>query len=242
MSDPAAAAGIGVWGWFHLVCFGVVLPYLAVLSARRLPSMSQRPRKPHFISILMVQGVTVIISLRVAEVERIALFPDVMPSPLAIAVGVVMTILTIVVLRPRWRDAVVRRDPRVHFVMPRDAVERRLWVAVSLAAGSCEEITYRGVMYVLLLRLAGDPLIAAIAAAALFGAAHAVQGWKGVSAIALIGLSLQGLVLLAGSLYVAMAVHVLYDLVTGFTYGKLGEELGYPIEGVPPVTAGPAVS
>jgi len=242
MSDPAGAAGIGAWGWFHLACFGVVLPYLAVQSARRLPSMSQRPRKPHFLSILMVQGVTVIISLRVAQVERIALFPAVLPSPLAIGVGALTAILTIVALRPRWREAVARREPRVHFVMPRDAVERRLWVAVSLAAGSCEEITYRGVMYVLLFRLTGGPLVAAIAAAALFGAAHAVQGWRGIGAVALIGMSLQGLVLLAGSLYVAMAVHVLYDLVTGLTYGKLGEELGYPIEGVPPVTAGPAAS
>lgn len=83
-------------------------------------------------------------------------------------------------------------------------------------------------------------MVAATAAAALFGAAHAVQGWNGIGAVALIGLSLQGLVLLAGSLYVAMAVHVRYDLVTGLTYGKLGKELGYPTEGIPPVSAGSA--
>lgn len=242
MSDSAAAAGIGVWGWFHLACFGIVLPCLAVQSARRLPSMSQRPRKPHFISILVVQAVAVVISLRVAQVERIALFPAVIPPPLAIVAGAIMAALTLAALRPQMRKAVQRREPRVHLVMPRDTVERRLWVAVSLAAGVCEEITYRGVMYALLLRLVGDPLLAAIAAAMLFGAAHAVQGWKGIGAVALIGLSLQGLVLLAGSLYVAMAVHVLYDLVSGLTYGKLGEELGYPIEGIPPVGAGPAAT
>lgn len=238
MSDPAAAAGVGAWGWFHLVCFGVVLPYLAVQSARRLPGMSQRPRKGHFISVLVVQGVTVIISLQVARAERIALFPAAMPSALAIGAGAVMALLTILALRPRWREAVERREPRVHFVMPRDAVERRLWVGVSLAAGCCEEITYRGVMYALLLRLAGDPVSAALAAAMLFAGAHAVQGWKGIVAVGLIGLSLQGLVLLAGSLYVAMAVHTLYDLVTGLTYGKLGEELGYPADGIPPVAPG----
>jgi membrane protease YdiL (CAAX protease family) len=240
MSDAAAGAGIGAWGWFHLVCFGVVLPYLAMQSARRLPSMSQRPRKAHFISVLVVQAVTVLISLRVATAEGIALFPAAVPSPLAIGVGALMAVLTIAALRPRWREAVERREPRVHFVMPRDSVERRLWVAVSLAAGLGEEITYRGVMYLLLLRLAGDPLTAAIAGATLFGAAHAVQGWKGTGAVALIGLSLQGVVLLAGSLYVAMAVHVIYDVVTGLTYGRLGEELGYPIEGSPPVTESPA--
>jgi membrane protease YdiL (CAAX protease family) len=242
MSDPAAAAGVGGWGWFHLVCFGVILPWLAVRSARNLPRLSQRPRKGHFLSVLLVQGVSVFVSIKVAGAERITLFPATFPPPFAIGIGAAMAVLAILALRPRWREAVERREPRVHFVMPRDATERKLWVAVSLAAGCSEEITYRGVMYTLLLRLADDPLVAAIAAAMLFGAAHAVQGWKGISAVGLIGLSLQGLVLLAGSLYVAMAVHVLYDIVTGLAYGKLGEELGYPIEGIPPAGAGPAVS
>ncbi len=238
MSDPGATAGVGAWGWFHLTCFGVALPYLAMQSARNLPRMTQRPRKGHFISVLVVQGVSVLISIQVARAEQIPLFPAQLPPASAIVVGAAMAVLTILALRPRWREAVERREPRVHFVMPRDAAERRLWVGVSLAAGCCEEITYRGVMYVLLLRLAGDPMMAALAAAMLFAGAHAVQGWKGILAVGLIGLSLQGLVLLAGSLYVAMAVHTLYDLVTGLTYGKLGEELGYPVDGLPPVAPG----
>ena len=39
--------------------------------------------------------------------------------------------------------------------------------------------------------------------------------------------ALLALVWLAGSLYVAMAVHVVYDITAGITYGRLGRELGY---------------
>ncbi len=221
-------------GWLHLALFGLVLPWLATRSARSLPAHTQRPRKGHFRSVIVVQGVALVVSLRVAAVEGIALFPATAPPLLALGLGAVMVAGCTLALRPRWRDAVARREPRVHFVMPRDAGERRLWVGVSLAAAVSEEITYRGVMYALLLRLTHDPLTAAVATAALFGAAHAVQGWGGVLAIGALALGLQGLVLLAGSLTVAMAVHLLYDLVAGFTYGRLGEELGYPADGIPP--------
>ncbi|MBP6669073.1 MAG: CPBP family intramembrane metalloprotease [Gemmatimonadales bacterium] len=231
---PSTPHAIGSSGWLHLAVFGVVLPWLATRSARALPSVSQRPRKGHFRSVLVVQGVALLISLRVAAVEGIALFPRTVPPPLALGLGAVMVVGCTVALRPRWREAVARREPRVHFVMPRDAGERRLWAGVSLAAAVSEEVTYRGVMYALLLRLTHDPLTAAVATAALFGAAHAVQGARGVLAIGAISLGLQGLVLLAGSLYVAMAVHLLYDLIAGFAYGRLGEELGYPVDGIPP--------
>ena len=50
---------------------------------------------------------------------------------------------------------------------------------------------------------------------------------------------MHGLVIWSGSLYIDMAVHAIYDLVAGFTYGRLGERLGsregieVPAPGVP---------
>jgi membrane protease YdiL (CAAX protease family) len=44
--------------------------------------------------------------------------------------------------------------------------------------------------------------------------------------ITIFGLGFQGLVWLTGSLYVAMLVHVAYDITAGLMYGKLGRELG----------------
>ena len=39
-----------------------------------------------------------------------------------------------------------------------------------------------------------------------------------------------GLVALTGTLYVAMAVHFLYDVIAGLTYGRLAREYGLPNE------------
>ena len=77
-------------GWLHLALFGVVLPWLATRSALALPAHAQRPRKGHFRSVIVVQGVALLISLRVAAVEGIALVPATVPPPLAVGLGAVM--------------------------------------------------------------------------------------------------------------------------------------------------------
>ena len=43
---------------------------------------------------------------------------------------------------------------------------------------------------------------------------------------------------LVGSLYVAMAVHIAYDITAGLSYGRLGKELGYS----PEISESPATS
>ncbi len=52
--------------------------------------------------------------------------------------------------------------------------------------------------------------------------------------IFVMALGFHTLVWLAGSLYVAMAVHVAYDITAALNYGRLGRELGYSTEGCPP--------
>jgi membrane protease YdiL (CAAX protease family) len=47
-------------------------------------------------------------------------------------------------------------------------------------------------------------------------------------------LAFQMIAWVSGSLYIAMAVHALYDVTAGFHYGAYGEKLGYPIEPMPP--------
>jgi membrane protease YdiL (CAAX protease family) len=116
--------------------------------------------------------------------------------------------------------------------MPRTPRERWLWAGVSLAAGFGEELTYRGVMFILLSRLLGEALPAAIAVSVVFGFSHILQGWKSAVIVAIVALAMQGLVIWSGSLYIVMAMHAIYDLVAGLACGRLGERLGYPAEGI----------
>ena len=111
--------------------------------------------------------------------------------------------------------------------MPDTAQERAWWVLVSTLAGIGEEITWRGVQTALLAYLTGSFVAGAMLSATSFGVAHYMQGWKSAAIIAVFALGLQGVVWISGSLYIAMLVHVLYDITAGLTYGKLGRELGY---------------
>jgi membrane protease YdiL (CAAX protease family) len=93
-------------------------------------------------------------------------------------------------------------------------------------------------MFILLSRLLGDALPAAIVAAAVFGFSHILQGWKSAVISGVVALALQGLVIWSGSLYIAIAMHAIYDLAAGLTCGKLGERFGYPAEGIEVPTPG----
>jgi len=223
---------IGFAGIYHLVWFGLFLPWAAFRSGRKFETRSLPPRTRLFVSVIVQQIAFAALSLLVAWPEQISLFPALSFRPGPLALGVALLVVGIVLLGPRWRHAVEQRERRLHMCMPRTPRERLLWAGVSLAAGFGEEVTYRGVMFILLSRLLGGPLPAAIIASAVFGFSHILQGWKNAVIIGIVALAMHGLVIWSGSLYIAMAVHAIYDLVAGFAYGKLGERLGYPPEGI----------
>ena len=54
--------------------------------------------------------------------------------------------------------------------------------------------------------------------------------------IAAFAFGFHALVWLSGTLYVAMAVHIAYDITAGIQYGKLGREFGYLHDGKEPQT------
>ncbi len=223
---------IGPWGGMHLIGFGVLLPWAAYRSAARLARGPLPPRARHFQVVLVQQGFFATLSLAVAHLERIELFPDPAIPPHALGLGALGLLGALAVMPRYWRRAVEQRTRLAYFFMPRTAGEKRLWAGLAVVAGIGEELTYRGVMYTLLLRLLGTPIGAAVLAAVIFGVSHSVQGWASALATVAFGLAFQGLALVSGSLYLPMLVHVLYDLAAGLAYSRYGEELGYPAGGV----------
>jgi membrane protease YdiL (CAAX protease family) len=226
------ASRLNIAGWFHLVYFGVVIPWM-VVRARTKFADAANPlpnRLCHFQSSALMIALFTSISIVVARVQWIDLFPRTVPTWSAIAAGIGLYAAAVAFMWPRWRRAVERRARIVHLFMPANAAERAWWIVVSFLAGIGEEITWRGVQTSLLGTLVGNYWIAAFLCAVSFGMAHFIQGWRSVVVIVFFGLGFQLLVWLDGTLYVAMAVHVVYDLTAGYMYGKLGHELGYQIE------------
>jgi membrane protease YdiL (CAAX protease family) len=220
-------------GWFHLAYFGIVLPMFAVLQARKFRQAQTLPnRVNHFrrtaVTILLLGG----FSLVIARAQWIQLFPRTVPPWRAIGAGALMYIVAVLCARPRWRKAVEQRKRIVYLFMPENLSERVWWIVVAVLAGIFEEITWRGVQAALAYKLLGSVLLGALFCSISFGVGHVLQGWKGGGIIAVFALAFHLIVWLSGSLYVAMAVHVVYDITAGLSYGKFGRELGYTPEAI----------
>jgi membrane protease YdiL (CAAX protease family) len=214
-------------GWFHLGYFGVFLPAMAVHQRKKLlPTDQPLPnRLRYFQKTAFGLVMLATLSLLVALVQRIPLFPRALPPLSAVLAGVALYVAAVAYMRPRWRRAVESRARVVHFFMPANALERAWWIAVAFLAGVGEEITWRGVQAALVGVITGDFWIAALLCSISFGLTHIIQGWRSAALITVFALGFHTLVWLAGSLYVAMAVHVAYDITAGISYGRLGREL-----------------
>ena len=227
-------SAIGIAGWYHLVLMGVVIPAMVFRNYRKLVgrALPLPNRMVHFRTTTMMLSLFTFMSLLVAKVEWIDVFSfDASRLPQGLAAGAVMYAAAVTFMRPRWRRAVERRARVVHLFMPANAMERRWWYMVSFLAGVGEEITWRGVQTTLLAIVTGSYLLGAILSAISFGLAHFIQGWKSAAIITVFGLGFQFVVWASGgSLFVAMAVHVVYDITAGLAYGRLGHELGYAPE------------
>jgi hypothetical protein len=147
---------IGPFGWLHLIFFGVYIPVLVLRSQRQLASGRPIPWvRRYFLSGAVAQLLFLLISLGVARLERIELAPRQLPRPAGVVAGAVMLAVLIAFMRARWRRNVERGLPIVRMFMPRDRVERAQWTTPSALAGVGEEITWRGVQFVLVWRLVG---------------------------------------------------------------------------------------
>jgi membrane protease YdiL (CAAX protease family) len=224
---PLVTDRLNLAGWYHLLFFGAFLPLIAVLNRKRLlgTATALPNRLRHFQKTVFELAAFAALSLLVARVQWISLFPRSLPSPGAALAGLAMYVAAVLYMRPNWRRAVERRARVVHLFMPSNAVERAWWLAVSVLAGISEEITWRGVQIALTAVLTGGFWTAALLSSLSFAMVHIVQGWKSAAIIVLFGLGFSALVWLSGSLYVAMAVHIAYDITAGITYGRLGREL-----------------
>ena len=101
-------------------------------------------------------------------------------------------------------------------LLPATPREARVFIAVAITAGICEEVLYRGYLLWYLQSLV--PRAAAIAAAIIvFGVGHAYQGVKGIFSTGVAGAIAMAVYLLTGSLLAPIVLHVAIDIINGLT-------------------------
>ena len=112
------------------------------------------------------------------------------------------------------RVAVRPKLGAVAFMLPHTAQEQRWFVALSITAGFCEELLYRGYLPWFFAPWLGR-VGAMTAVVAAFGIGHAYQGRKGAIRATVAGAVMAAIVLATGSLVPAMIAHALIDIGGG---------------------------
>jgi membrane protease YdiL (CAAX protease family) len=134
-------------------------------------------------------------------------------------VGCALIVVQMIGLRhdPEKLKAAAAQFRPLRAMLPRTDREANEFAALSITAGICEEIIFRGYMMVYLASAipAGGLWLAALGSSLVFGLQHTYQGPMGVLRSGLVGLALAGLYLLTGSLWLPILLHALIDLVSG---------------------------
>jgi membrane protease YdiL (CAAX protease family) len=117
-------------------------------------------------------------------------------------------------LTPERRSKLAARLAEFAYLLPHNEREYRWFSTLSVTAGVCEELLYRGYLTWVLGAYVGVPAALALVAIG-FGLAHAYQGRRGIVKTASVGLVLGAIVLATGWLVPAMIVHALVDFGAG---------------------------
>jgi len=143
---------------------------------------------------------------------------------ITIGVGVLVILVQVIYLEIVSRNAdklteVKNQIGDLANLAPQTPREDRLFDMVSITAGVCEEILYRGLLLATLVSLVGTWPAVAITSL-IFGLGHAYQGISGIAKTGMVGLVLALFTVFSGSLYIAIVLHAVIDLTSGRIMGR----------------------
>jgi len=138
---------------------------------------------------------------------------------LAVGLGMAATVffigqMVVVLRKPDELRKMICQAGEIASLGPQTDGEIRLFAAVSITAGVCEEIVYRGALLAVLVPVVGTwPAVAL--SSVIFGLGHAYQGAVGIAKTAAVGLVMALLAVFTGSLFVPIVLHAVIDLTSG---------------------------
>jgi hypothetical protein len=118
-------------------------------------------------------------------------------------------------------SGILRPGPNANItrMLPHNLTEILLWVFVSLSAGICEELTFRGYLQKQFSGLMKNVPIAIVIQGVIFGLVHAYQGPKHMFTIAVLGCMLGWMAQWQQSLRPGMLAHFMQDFIGGISAG-----------------------
>ncbi len=225
----------------HLLIFllGVVMPWRTIESQKKLKNMTFSTATKIQLYYgnsmglwLMAIFVAVLWWLSGRTITGLGLWPFFPPlsSPalLLIALFIVLyaidAFLEVGISHRRIRT--ISRWRREMAFLPENGREFQHFTFLSLTAGVCEEIVFRGFFicyfYAVLHPFDAPNWLAVVLPAILFGIVHYYQGWKAILKIVLMALIFGLIFVWTGNLWWLILLHILVDLIGGALSWRLG--------------------
>jgi membrane protease YdiL (CAAX protease family) len=138
-------------------------------------------------------------------------------SAYCVGVIVISTVLTARQIKKNVRGGLVQSLLDLREMLPHTPFESLLWLMLSVTAGICEEIAFRGFLPWSILQIVqffggqGPFWWGLVISTVIFGFAHVYQGWKGVLQTGLIGAIMAAIYLWTKSLILPIILHTLID-------------------------------
>jgi membrane protease YdiL (CAAX protease family) len=198
------------------VTLSVLLPILAVVQVGAIGDPESLPRIPAYVSSIASLWIIAALTATVSrfggiDARQFGLAPVGWIPLVAWALAVAGLGLGLLLLANRLG---VRESALLLRLLPVSRAEKQAFAGLSVTAGFCEELVFRG----FLLHVLAGPLgtLGAVAASSIvFGLAHAYQEASGAARAGLLGALLAVPVVLSGSLWPSMFAHTLIDIVSG---------------------------
>jgi membrane protease YdiL (CAAX protease family) len=233
LTIAAAIAAVALWlatarlplpARAFTVFLAVPLPIIAVLQLRSLAGLplEELPRIPVYFSSALTLWALAIAAILAAQYSGFtpaliglrALRLDVFAAWVFVGIG------SAALLAAVGKILGVRESPLLLHLLPDTTSERIAFIGLSLSAGICEEVVFRGFLLAALMPVLGNTLAALLVSSFLFGVLHAYQNIFGVLRATLLGSALALPYALAGSIYPAMVAHTVIDIVGGLWLAK----------------------
>jgi hypothetical protein len=114
-------------------------------------------------------------------------------------------------------NAVTHKVPDTYsYHVPSGAAEVFLWILVSISAGFCEELLFRGYLQRQFQAATGSILVAVVLQGVIFGLLHSYKGWSQVISITALGVLYGALVAWRRNLRASIIAHAWSDIYEGY--------------------------
>lgn len=221
-ADPAPGPLASLRHLRRLLYIAIGIGLAMLLQAQRSSPAPVTSRVPLYLGLIAVELVLarfVVIGVRARGFKLSDLLGYRGRNILDAAIDILTAAGTAALLRflgPFLFRVLGRWTSQTEFLLPVTLLESAVWIVVSVAAGICEELVYRGYLQSQLWSLTKRLPLALALQSVIFGFGHIYQGWKPALVTAVYGLVFGLVAAWRRSVIPGAIAHAVVDILGGF--------------------------